>query len=156
MIFPGLSIFARDAHGVVKGMGAKGRGDPAYRGEAYTSTGKGKAELIHFTPNAMTVHVDGAVPGDLLVLNQNWDPGWRGDGSPAVAFHDAVATVIQAPNETVLFRYRPHYWGVSLGISIVTVTGIAFAYARRRRARIDAAWARARTPSQGQGQIVIT
>lgn len=135
MIFPGLSVFARDAHGVIKGMGAKGRGDPAYKGEAYTASGKGTAELVHFTPNAMTVHVDGATPGDLLVLNQNWDPGWRADGAPAVAYHDAVATAVKVPSETVLFRYRPHYWWLSLGIFGVTVAAIGAAYRRRIRAR---------------------
>lgn len=152
MIFPGLSVFARDAHGVIQGMGAKGRGDPTYRGEAYTASGKGRAELVHFTPNAMTVHVEGATPGDLLVLNQNWDPGWRGDGVPAVAFHDAVATTIRSSNETVLFRYRPHFWGLSLGICAVTVAGIAGAYARRRRARLDAAG----TESPGRGRTETT
>ncbi len=139
MIFPGLSIFAKDAKGVIHGMGAKGRGDPAYRGEAYTASGKGRAELVHFTPNVMTVHVDGATPGDLLVLNQNWDPGWRADGVPAVAYQDAVATVVRGPNETVLFRYRPHYWWLSLGIFAITVGGIALAFERGRRARIERA-----------------
>ena len=42
MIFPGLSVFARDPKGVIHGMGAKGRGDPAYRGEAYTAAAKGR------------------------------------------------------------------------------------------------------------------
>jgi hypothetical protein len=139
MIFPGLSVFARDAHGVVQGMGAKGRGDPAYRGEAYTASGKGKAEIVRFTPNAMTVHVDGATPGDLLVLNQNWDPGWRADGVSAVAYHDAVATVVRAPNETVMFRYRPHFWWLSLTICSVTVGGIVTAFVRRRRGRLQKA-----------------
>jgi hypothetical protein len=140
-------------------MGAKGRGDPTYRGEAYTASGKGRAELVHFTPNAMTVHVEGATPGDLLVLNQNWDPGWRGDGVPAVAFHDAVATTIRSSNETVLFRYRPHFWGISLGICAVTVAGIAGAYARRRRGRLDARMAspgRGRTGSPGRGRTRTT
>ena len=135
MIFPGLSVFARDPHGVIKGMGAKGRGDPAYKGEAYTGSGKGKAELVHFTPNAMTVHVEGATPGDMLVLNQNWDPGWRADGSPAVAYHDAVATPLRLSNETVLFRYRPHYWWLSLAICGATVAAIGLAYRRRGQSR---------------------
>jgi hypothetical protein len=136
MISPTLGVFSRDAHGVIKGMGAKGRGDPAYRGEAYTASGKGEAELVHFTPNAMTVHVEGATPGDLLVLNQNWDPGWRADGEPAVDSHDAVATVIRAPNETVMFRYRPHFWWLSLTICAATVGGVIAAFERRRRARL--------------------
>jgi hypothetical protein len=141
MIFPGLNVWMKDAKGVIRGMGAKGRGDPAYRGEAYTASGKGHAELVHFTPNAMTVHVDGAEPGDLLVLNQNWDPGWRADGVPAANYNDAVATVVRAPNETVLFRYRPHYWWLSLGICAITIGAIAAAFTRGRRARIQrAAW----------------
>jgi hypothetical protein len=156
MIFPGLSVFAKDAKGVVHGMGAKGRGDPAYRGEAYTASGKGHAELVHFTPNAMTVHVDGAEPGDLLVLNQNWDPGWRADGVPAANYNDAVATLVHASNETVLFRYRPHYWWLSLGICAVTIGGIAAAFERVRRARLQRArWvgeqALVRTPERSAG-----
>jgi hypothetical protein len=84
----------------------------------------------------MTVHVEGATPGDLLVLNQNWDPGWRADGVPAVDSHDAVATVIRAPNETVMFRYRPHFWWLSLTLCAATVGGIIAAFERRRRARL--------------------
>jgi hypothetical protein len=134
MIFPAFSIFAKDAKGIVKGMGAKGRGDPAYRGEAYTASGAGKAALIRFTPNVMTVRVDGATPGDLVVLNQNWDGGWRGNGARAVAYHDAVATVIHAPSETIVFRYRPNYWWLSLAVFALTAGGLAVAYVRRRRA----------------------
>jgi hypothetical protein len=133
MIFPGLNIFVKDAHGIIKGMGAKGRGDPAYRGEAYTASGKGKASLVHFTPNAMTVRVEGGTPGDLVVLNQNWDGGWRGDGVQAVAYHDAVAVPITSPDETVLFRYRPNFWWSGLAVFSTTMGGIVFAYVRRRR-----------------------
>jgi hypothetical protein len=135
MIFPGLGVFAKDEHGVIKGMGAKGRGDPGYKGEVYTASGKGHAELVRFTPNTMTVHVDDVTPGDLLVLNQNWDPGWRADGKPAVAFHDAVAIPIARSNQTVLFRYRPSYWGISLVLCAGTVGGIGFAFWRRRLRR---------------------
>jgi hypothetical protein len=136
MIFPGLSVFApKDAKGRTVSMGARGRGDPLYKGEAYTSSGKGKAALVHFTPNEMTVKVEDATPGDLVVLNQNWDPGWRGNGVPAVSFHDATATVIDAPNETVVFRYRPHYWALSLAVFTATAAGVVALYVRRRRAR---------------------
>jgi hypothetical protein len=137
MIFPGLNIWApKDEHGHVIGLGAKGRGDPAYRGEAYTASGKGKAELAVFTPNKMTVHVDDGVPGDLVVLNQNWDPGWRADGGPVVDYRDAVATRIDRPNQTFVFRYRPSYWWLSLAIFALTATGIVFAFVRRRCGRL--------------------
>jgi hypothetical protein len=135
MIFPGLGIFARDAHGVVRGLGAKGQGDKGYRGEAYTASGKGRATIEHFTPNAMTVRVENATQGDLVVLNQNWDSGWRGNGVPAVDFHDLVATPIQSHDEKVVFRYRPRLWWPSLAIFAVTAASIAAAFVLRRRAR---------------------
>jgi hypothetical protein len=133
MIFPGLNIWMKDAKGVIKGMGARGRGDPAYRGEAYTASGKGKAELVIFTPNAMTVHVDDGVPGDRVVLNQNWDPGWRVNGHAALELHEAVSAVIERPNQTFYFRYRPDLLWPSLVIFAATVGLIVYAYVRRRR-----------------------
>jgi hypothetical protein len=69
-----------------------------------------------------------------VVLNQNWDGGWRANGVRAVAYHDAVATVIDAPSETILFRYRPNYWWFSLAVFTATASGIAVAYVLRRRA----------------------
>jgi hypothetical protein len=146
MIFAGLNVFAKDEHGHIKGLGAKGRGDPAYRGEAYTASGKGKAELVLFTPNKMTVHVDDATPGDLVVLNQNWDTGWRVDGIAAIDYRDAAAARVDRPNQTFVFRYRPSLWWPSLAIFVVTVAGIVLAYVRRRpelaarRARDRRAW----------------
>ncbi len=134
MIFPGLSVFARDPKGVIHGLGAKGKGDAAYRGEVYTASGKGQATLERFTPNAMTVRVENATRGDLVVLNQNWDSGWRANGVPVIDFHDVVAAPIGAPYQTIVFRYRPRSWWLSVAIFAVTVATIAaFAIRRRRR-----------------------
>jgi hypothetical protein len=134
-MFPGLNIYLRDAQGVIPGLGAKGRGDPAYHGEAYTVSGTGRATIAHFSPNEITVKLEDGRPGDLVVLNQNWDPGWRAHGAPAIAYHDAAATVIRAPNETIVFRYRPHFLGLSLAIFFFAVGGIVWAYVRRRGPR---------------------
>ena len=60
-----------------------------------------------WTPNEVEVQVDGARAGDHVVMNQNWDPGWTADGAPAVAYRDAVATVLAASAQTVHFRYWP-------------------------------------------------
>ncbi len=135
MIFPGLSIFAKDSKGVIVGLGAKGQGDHAYKGEVYTASGKGRATIERFTPNAMTVRVENATRGDLVVLNQNWDDGWRGNGVPAIDFHDLVAAPIAGPYQTIVFRYRPRSWWLSVGIFAVTVSAIAAAFVRRRRPR---------------------
>ncbi len=138
MIFPGLNIWMKDEHGHIKGLGAKGRGDPAYRGEAFTASGKGKARLEKFTPNKMIVHVDDASPGDLVVLNQNWDPGWRANGVKTTAYHDVVAAVIDQPNQTFVFRYTPDLFWPGVAVFVVTCAGLGAAYARRRRARLAA------------------
>ncbi len=135
LLFPGLNVFAKDGRGIVVGLGAKGRADPAYRGEAFTASGVGRATLTEFSPNAMTVQVDGATPGDLLVLNQNWDDGWRANGQPTVAYHDTAAIRLESASETVVFRYRPRFWWLSVGIFALTAGGIYAAY-RRRRARL--------------------
>jgi hypothetical protein len=138
MIFPGLSIFARDSKGVVVGLGAKGMGDPAYRGEVFTASGKGRATLDRFTPNAFTVTVENAPHGDLVVVNQNWDNGWRANGVPVIDYRDVIATPVTAPYQTIVFRYRPRSWWLSLGILTVTLSAIAATYALRRRERLTA------------------
>jgi hypothetical protein len=134
MLFPGFGVFSKDEHGVVPGLGAKAQGDPKYRGEAFTQSGKGRALLTSFTPNVMTVEVRDGVPGDRVVLNQNWDDGWRANGSAAISEHDLAAAPIQSPNETFVFRYRPRYFGESMVILMATLAIIAVSLVRRRRA----------------------
>jgi hypothetical protein len=138
-MFSCFTVFVRDEHGQMKGLGAKGRGDPAYKGEAYTESGNGKAKLEIFTPNVMTVHVDDGTPGDFVALNQNWDTGWRVNGEPAMNLHDVPAARIDRPNQTFVFRYRSAYWGVSLVIFTLTAGGIVFLYVRRRARRAASA-----------------
>ena len=134
MLFPGLGVFSKNEHGVIPGLGAKGHGDPKYRGEAYTESGKGRATLTSFTPNVMTVEVQDGVPGDYVVLNQNWDDGWRANGVPAINEHDVAAAVIHSPNETFVFRYRPRYFSLSVAILVATLGILTAVFVRRRRA----------------------
>ncbi len=130
--FPGLNSYVRDGLGVSGGLGAKGKGDAAYRGEAYVAGGKGSATVETWSPNAVTVRVSGATPGDLIVLNQNWDPGWTVNGVNAVNFHDTAAAVIDGRSQVFLFRYRPRWWWVSLLLFASTMVGIAAVFRARR------------------------
>lgn len=132
---PGLNMFERDAQGHARGLGAKGRAEAEYRGEAYTANGKGTAVLTHFTPNEFVVETDGVTPGDLVVLNQNWDPGWEADGRRVLNFHDVNAIPSRAPNERIVFRYRPRWWWLSLAVFAATVGLIAVAATRLRSRR---------------------
>jgi hypothetical protein len=105
-----------------EGLGARGTGDPEYRGEAYVAEGTGTATIVSWTPNAMTVTVHGARPGEHLVLNQNWDPGWAADGRAAESWRDAVSVVLGAGEQTVEFRYRPRSLWIAMTPALLAIS----------------------------------
>lgn len=118
------------------GMGARSIGDREYHGEAFIAEGTGTASIVKWTPNEMTVQVHGAKPGDHVLLNQNWDPGWSANGSRAIDWADLPAAEVHAPDDTIVFRYRPRTLWLSLLVFALTVGGIGRAwYMRRRRWR---------------------
>jgi hypothetical protein len=127
--FPGLNSYVRE--GLSAGLGAKGRGDPAYKGEVFTTSQKGTAEIQTWTPNVVTVRVTDAVPGDMVVLNQNYDPGWRVNGTAASNYHDTVAARIDAPSQVFVFRYRSPWWWLSLALFALTVARVLRRYTPR-------------------------
>ena len=60
----------------------------AYRGEVYLQNERGRAAYTRWSPNRLTVEVEVWQP-DLLVVNQNYDPGWKVTGAAS----DAVESV---------------------------------------------------------------
>ena len=132
----GLHSQLRDPEGRMAGVGAYADNDPDYRGEAYVAERAATATVTSFTPNEVRVRVDGAQPGDHVVLNQNWDPGWTADGLATSPLRDAVATVARAPAQAIVFRYRPRSLGLGLVACGLTLAAIAVALARTRRPRV--------------------
>jgi hypothetical protein len=126
----GLHITHHDDEGRMSAVGAYGDSDPEYRGEAYVAERNAPASIVSWTPNAVDVRVEGASPGDHIVLNQNWDAGWTADGARAVAYKDAVAAVATSDSQTIHFRYAPRtlWWGVVL--CALTMAAIAFVLTR--------------------------
>jgi hypothetical protein len=88
---------------------------------------------LEWTPNSVTVAVSGAVPGDVVVLNQNFDPGWRVNGAAALNHEDTVAAPISQASQVFVFRYRPRPLAWSLFVFAITVGGIIAAFRLRRR-----------------------
>jgi hypothetical protein len=132
----GLHTGHRDPEGRMPGVGAYADNDPDYRGEAYVVEHVASATVVSFTPNEVEVHVEGAQPGDHVVLNQNWDPGWTANGVPTIALRDAVATVLPEGSGSVIFRYRPPALWLGLVSCMLTLAAIAGAlfWARREPA----------------------
>lgn len=60
----------------------------AYRGEVYLQNERGRAAYTRWSPNRLTVEVEVWQP-DFLVVNQNYDPGWKVTGAAS----DAVESV---------------------------------------------------------------
>jgi hypothetical protein len=114
-----------------------GRDQPGDRGLVTMASGRGTARLASWSPNAVTVEVEGASPGDLVVYDANFDAGWRADGRPAQSLHGLVAAPVAGGASTVRLRYRPP--GLAGGLIVFAVTIVATAAAivveRRRRLR---------------------
>ncbi|HTA88767.1 MAG TPA: hypothetical protein VK745_04305 [Polyangiaceae bacterium] len=116
-----LNIWApKDKAGHTPGLGAHGRGSPEYRGEAYTLSGTGHAELASFTPNEVLVRVTGGQAGDTLILNQNYDPGWRVNGKATLDRADTIATTLSGGDQELRFRFRPR--GLFSGFLVLLLT----------------------------------
>lgn len=116
-------------------QGARGRDEPDYRGEVFLEgpeEAKGEAKIVAWSPNRVSVEVTGLVGKTRLIVNQNWDPGWRFDGAPAMAIHARIAGEVQRDG-IYMFRYRPR--GIELGLTLMVLgAGVALGL-----------WVRART-----------
>jgi hypothetical protein len=131
-----LNIWAPKAEsGRPFGLGALGREHPRYRGEVYLEAGPGTARLVRFSPNQLTVEVTGARAGERLIVNQNFDPGWRVNGARAEKHRDALAVTLTAGSGTFVFEFWPRGATaglVVLGLTLGAVAGLG--YWRRAKA----------------------
>jgi len=126
--FPGLHSYYRNKDGTMPGLGAKGKGEPQYRGETFFATGNGFASIVSWTPNAVVVHYSNASPGDALVMNQNWDPGWSAGGHAAIDWDSTVATRVESSSGEITFRYRSRFFLLGLFITLATLAGLVFVW----------------------------
>jgi hypothetical protein len=131
--FPGLGSYFRDHLGRAPGLGAHARGDPEYHGETYFASGGGHAQIQSWTPNEVVVHFDGASEGDILLMNQNWDAGWRANGSTTAPFADLVSTRVERTSGEVTFRYRPRLLFPGIMLLVASVAALFVVRGRQRK-----------------------
>jgi hypothetical protein len=148
-MMPAQNVWApRNAAGRVIGIGARGRDEADYRGEVFMKSGRGEARFTAWSPNAVEVSFAGAAPGDLLVLNQNWDPGWTANGTPALNDADRASHEVSATSGTVRFAFWPRGLGWGILAFVLTIAALVTArLGRRPWARLSSALrARVRKP----------
>jgi hypothetical protein len=131
--YGGIAVTVPVYDGRPSGIGARGGEDPDYRGEAYLVEGHGRANVLGWSPEAVDVRVEGAQPGDHLVLNQNWDPGWAVRGADAWSFHNSIAATLRQGSGTVRFTYHARFAWLGLMLCAGTVSVLVALWRSRRR-----------------------
>ena len=139
-----VAATVRDRHGPTTSSGDPPQvPNPAYRGEVWLEHGGGSVSLDEFSPNAVRVRTVGIALGDPLVLDQNFDPGWRAEISSPSGFETKptrssaglVAVDLPAGATSVRFSYRPRNFVLGAVVSVLAMIGLAGATLVRRRRR---------------------
>jgi hypothetical protein len=123
-------------------------GEPGYRGEHYfvadgPTSGvetAGTTRLEAWSPNTARVRVEVGGPGR-VVLNRNWDKGWRAKPPFAAVPHEGlVAVAVPAGTHTVELSYHAPPVAVGVVVSLVSLGVCLLAtLAGRRRPTADPA-----------------
>jgi hypothetical protein len=109
-----------------------GGANPRYRGEAWIA-GEGDARLTEIGGDRITVEIDGAARGS-LVVNQNFDDGWRaGDGRPVVAREGLLSVEVAAADRVVVLRYTPPGFFAGAALSLLASAVVVGMLLRDRR-----------------------
>lgn len=93
-------------------------GNQGYRGESYLISGNGSATISYFSPSRMRVDVDTAVE-DTLVINQNFDGGWKAVGRQVFPAGGLIAVRVVPGDRRVLLYYSPASFKAGLFITLL-------------------------------------
>ena len=108
--------------------------EPGYRGEQYL-VGLGSVQLKSWTPNAVTYEITALAP-TVLIVNQNYDPGWRvAEGTGEVLSSNGVLGVaVPAGRQQIKLVYHSKSFDYGLGIGVLTLLamGLAWLFDNRR------------------------
>jgi len=97
-----------------------------YKGEFYLQDGSGKLEMVSWTPNKWDVKVE-VFQKDILVVNQNYDPGFRCDPPRKVLDIDGLLGVEVSPEDTrLVIYYLPFNFVLGLFVSLLGLVAIGW------------------------------
>jgi hypothetical protein len=98
-------------------------GNSRYKGEVYLR-GKGGASYESWSPNRLVVDVR-AEEDTILVINQNYAPGWQVAGKgPAQNANGLLSTAVTPADRNVVFIYRPPALYAGIAVTLLTIAGL--------------------------------
>ena len=102
-------------------------GDRGYRGEAFLRRQARDVE-VQVTPNVITLRATSAFP-DLLVVNQNYFPGWRAQGTvngPARSEGGRLAVAVPAGTHDITLRFGagPVWRGLAFSLAGLALAAV--------------------------------
>jgi len=111
----------------------KWHGHPAYHGEVFLEQG-GAAAYEYWSPNKLVVRLAPTVP-TRLVLNQNYDDGWRTIDRRQIENNKGLISVnVTLQDSRVVFVYRPPLVLLGALVSVVALAGCALSLRRNAMA----------------------
>jgi len=96
-------------------------GDPSYKGEVYLEL-EGNASYEYWSPNKLIVNVE-TLKSNRVVINQNYDRGWRVKGGQAESFNGLLSAHVTESDKKIKFYYLPSSFVKGAIISILSVVG---------------------------------
>jgi len=91
-----------------------------FKGDAYYPELNKTAEITSFSPNKLTIKVNIEKP-TLLVINQNYLPGWKAKGKTVGSYNGLIAAEVTENDKEVNFYYLPNSFIIGLIVSIITL-----------------------------------
>ena len=87
--------------------------------EAYLVEGAGRADVTSWSPNGVTVQVNGE---GILLLNQNYAPGWRTkEKKDVISYKGVLATHVTRDDKEVTFYYFPATFLIGMVVTVSTI-----------------------------------
>jgi uncharacterized membrane protein YfhO len=109
---------------------------PRYRGESWFLGEKGRVKKCEITPNKILVETNGH--GKILIINMNYDPGWKTRGETALKvfpLRGIIAVELQPGQKKCELAYLPKsfFWGAIISmISLLVIFCLYFMPAKKR------------------------
>jgi len=111
------------------------KNSPMYRGEFYLQNGPGLLELASWSPNRWDVKI--RVPHrDILVVNQNFDFGWRtSPPKPLVNVNGVLGVEVTPEDSVIVFQYLPFNFILGLWVSVLGLIAMAWDLGQAKRTK---------------------